>query len=488
MFSMFNVVNNLVKLKGNLYITDFFDIFIITLLIYSLFLFLRNTRTLMVFLGLAIAAALYILAKSFNLYVTLLALRYFVGVSVLIFVIIFQNEIRKYFEFLGLIGSRQLKVLPLTSRSPVTSEIIQACVRMAQAKIGVLIVIQGKDSLDQHIDGGVALDGVISEELLSSIFEPHSYGHDGAVIINNNRVSKFATHLPLSTNFKEIGKHGTRHGAAVGITEITDSFCIIVSEETGKISVTKDGKMKTLQEFTDLEKEFEKYIKSKFPKSTKENKLGRIIKQDFLLRIGSLAVAGILWFFAAYQAGIVEKTYNVPLDTLKLPKNVIIEEYSPKDVKIRVSTRGENSFKEISAKDFKINMDFSNLQNGVNKLSVTKNIITGPANFSITSFEPNIILLTAKKYYLVELPISVKTTGKLKGRLTLTATEAEPKSLRVWIPEGAEPPVEIPTEPLDLTNKSESTVTPVKLLLPEGLRLENDSTSISAALTIEPGK
>ena len=145
---MFSFLNNLVKLKGNLYITDFFDILIIALLIYSLFLFLRNTKTLMVFLGLAIAGLLYLFAKSFNLYVTLLALRYFIGVSVLIFVIIFQNEIRRYFEFLGLIGSRQLKVLPLATRSPTTSEIIQACVKMAQAKIGVLIVVQGKDSLD----------------------------------------------------------------------------------------------------------------------------------------------------------------------------------------------------------------------------------------------------------------------------------------------------------------------------------------------------
>ena len=485
---MFSVLNNLVKLKGNLYITDFFDILIIALLIYSLFLFLRNTKTLMVFLGLAIAGLLYLFAKSFNLYVTLLALRYFIGVSVLIFVIIFQNEIRRYFEFLGLIGSRQLKVLPLATRSPTTSEIIQACVKMAQAKIGVLIVVQGKDSLDQFIDGGTALDGVISEELLSSIFEPHSFGHDGALIISNNRVSKFATHLPLSTNFKEIGKHGTRHGAAVGITELTDSFAIVVSEESGKISVSKDGKLKTLQEFTDLEKEFEKYIRAKFAKNVKENKLTKIIKQDFLLRLGSMTAAWLIWFFAAYQAGIVEKTYSVPLEITKIPKNVVIQEYSPKEVKIKVSTRGEDSFKEISVKDFKIDLDFSKLQSGVNKLQISKNIITGPANFSIISFEPATLLLTAQKYYPAEIPISVKTTGKLKTNLSLIAAEAEPKSLKVWVPEGVEASTEISTEPIDLTDKSESTVLPVTLLLPEGWRLADEAVSVSAALTIEPTK
>ncbi len=482
---MFNQINNLIRLKENLYLTDFLDILIIALLIYTLFLFLRNTRTLMAFLGLAFAVGLYFIAKSFNLYVTLMALKYFVGVAVLIFVIIFQSEIRKYFEFLGLIGSRQIKVLPLTARSPSTSEIIQACVRMAQSKIGALIVIQGKVGLDQFTDGGIVLDGTISEELLSSIFEPHSYGHDGAILINNNRVAKFAVHLPLSTNFKEIGKHGTRHSAAVGITEVTDAFTIVVSEENGKISVTRDGKLKTLQEFTDLEKELEKYTRSKFSKSTKENRLAKIIRQDFIIRLGALLIAGIIWFFAAFQTGIVEKTYKVPLNASKASGNLLIQEYSPKEVKVKISARGEGSFKEVSANDFKIDLDYTNLQNGVNKLAVTKDIITIPSNFSIISFEPNVILLTAQKYYLVEIPVSVKTVGVLKNRLVLKSVEAEPNKLKLWVPEGAEAPKEVATEPLDISDKTESTVTPAKLVIPEGSRLGDDTIDITVAIVIE---
>ncbi|KKS35650.1 MAG: hypothetical protein UV00_C0032G0001, partial [candidate division WWE3 bacterium GW2011_GWF1_42_14] len=220
----------------------------------------------------------------------------------------------------------------------------------------------------------------------------------------------------------------------------------------------------------------------------KENKLTKIIKQDFLLRLGSMTAAWLIWFFAAYQAGIVEKTYSVPLEITKIPKNVVIQEYSPKEVKIKVSTRGEDSFKEISVKDFKIDLDFSKLQSGVNKLQISKNIITGPANFSIISFEPATLLLTAQKYYPAEIPISVKTTGKLKTNLSLIAAEAEPKSLKVWVPEGVEASTEISTEPIDLTDKSESTVLPVTLLLPEGWRLADEAVSVSAALTIEPTK
>lgn len=183
---MFTQINSLFQLKGNLYATDFLDIIIIGLLLYSLFVFLRNTRTYLVFIGIAFTVGLYFVAKSFNLYVTLMALKYFVGVAALIFVIIFQNEIRKYFEFLGLVGTRQIKVGALAPRSPSTTELIQACVKMAQAKTGALVIIQGKDDIDQFIDGGIDLDALISEELFLSIFDNHSEGHDGAVIIKKS--------------------------------------------------------------------------------------------------------------------------------------------------------------------------------------------------------------------------------------------------------------------------------------------------------------
>src|SRR3989344_4180006 len=261
---MFSNLNSLFQLRLNLYLTDFLDILIIALFIYSLFIFFRHTRTYMVFLGLAIAVSLYVIAGTFNLYLTSLTLKYFAGASVIVFAIIFQSEIRKYFEILGLLGTRQIRAGALASKSPTTSEIIQSCVRMAQSKVGALIVIQGRDNLDPFLEGGVTLDGAISEEVIMSIFDPHSEGHDGALIISNNRISKFGTHLPLSTNFKEIGKRGTRHSAALGLSESTDALCIICSEEKGKISICKDGKIKTLDELSDLEKEFEKFIKFKF--------------------------------------------------------------------------------------------------------------------------------------------------------------------------------------------------------------------------------
>lgn len=441
----------------------------------------------MIFLGVAIVIGLYILAKTFNLYLTFLTLRYIFGFSIVIFAIIFQSEIRRYMELLGLMGARQVKVGLLAPKSPSSAEIIQACVRLAQEKIGALVIIQGKDSIDNVIEGGISLDGVISEEVILSIFDPHSEGHDGALIINNNRISKFAVHLPLSTNFTEIGKHGTRHSAALGLSEVSDALCIVVSEEKGVISLCKDGKLKKLNEYTDLEKEITKYIKSKFSEPP-VNIINHILKHNNLLKLASLLCAVILWFFTAYQIVIVEKTYNVPFDTSKVPENLVIEEYTPKDIKVKVSARGENAFSSISSKDFKINVDLDNLQNGVNKLAVSKNDIVVPAKFFIKSFEPNVVLLTVRKYSLADVVVKVVTTGNLGKQLILKSVEATPLTLKVWIPEGTEPPAEILTEAVDISGLSKSTIIPTNLILPEGMRLMNGSVDVSAVFTIEDEK
>ncbi|MBN1462424.1 MAG: diadenylate cyclase [Paludibacteraceae bacterium] len=472
------------QIKENLYLTDFLDILIIAVLIYSLFIFLRRTRTYMIFIGLAIAAGLYVISQIFNLYLTYLTLRYIVSVSVVIFVIVFQSEIRKYFEFLGLIGTRQIKVGVLASKSPSAVEIIQACVRMAQSKTGALIVIKGKDDLDNHIDGGVALDGVISEEVMLSIFNPRSYGHDGAIIIVNNRISKFAAQLPLSTNFKEIGKRGTRHSAALGISEQVDSLSIVVSEEKGRISVCRDGKLKTLKNYDDLEKEVNKFIKDSFTVKT-DNKLQKFIKQDIKFKLVALIFAVVIWFFAAYQAGVVEKSYTIPVEITGLEKNMLVESYSPKEITVVLSGRGESLFFGVDASDFEIDLDFSKIKNGVNKQQITEKNIVVPSNLSLVSFEPDVFLLTAKEYYLTKIPIAARVQGKISDEFELKEISVTPELVDVWITKGEEAPAEITTEIIDVIDKKESVVVPVKIVIPEGVRLANGDAVVSVALTIE---
>jgi uncharacterized protein (TIGR00159 family) len=484
-FSRIVASGNPFHLTGSLYFTDLLDILIITLLLYSVFLLFKRTRSLLIMVGLVITLALYAFAKFFNLYLTSLALQYFFGVFFIVFAIIFQQEIRKFFEWVGLIGTRRIKVSPLAPKSPTTAEIIQACVKMAQSKTGALIVLQGKDNLDEFCEGGVTLDGNISEEILLSVFDPHSEGHDGALIISNNRIFRFGTHLPLSNNFKEIGKHGTRHSAALGLAENTDALSIVISEEKGSISICRDGKMKKLEYFSDLEKELDKFIKEKyFPKNTSATR--QVFNQNMGFKFAALLSASLIWFFSAYQAGIVKKTYTVSIDFLKLPDNVLIENYSPKSVLLTVDGRGDVAFSGLKPEDFGLEIDASSVTNGINKFNLSPAMFRQPLNLNISSIEPETVLLTAKKYFSAQVPVRVKTKGEPAKGYHTTSIAVTPESLDLLVPEAATTPAEIATDIIDLTDQKESFVVPIKLVLPEGIKPDKpENTSVNVAITIE---
>ncbi len=477
-------IENLFQLQGNLYLTDFLDIAVIALLIYSLFLFFRRTRTYMVFLGLSITFGLYVIAETLNLYLTFITLRYFVGVSIIVFVIVFQGEIRKYFEFLGLAGTRQIKRGSLAPKSPSTGEIIQACVKMAQAKIGALIVIQGKDSLDSFIDGGVTLDGVISEDVILSIFDPHSDGHDGAMIVNNDRISKFGAHLPLSTNFKEIGKHGTRHSAALGLTENSDSLCVVCSEEKGKISVCKDGKLKTLLQFGDLEKELEKFIKAKFVKPEK-NKYRDVLTRNLSLKAGAMALAIVIWFFTAYQAGMLEKSYTVPIVLENTPKDIVIKDYTPKTGTITLSGRGDAIFSGIKEDNLKIKVDVSKVKNGVNEVVITEKNIDIPANTFLVALEPSSFVMNALKYNLVKVPVVPRVNGAAAQGYRVSSIVVDPDEVEIWVPEGTNAPTDLSTDEIGVSDLTQSLIIPAGLQVPKNMTLAEAGLEISISVTVE---
>jgi diadenylate cyclase len=483
-FNQIFSIANPFHITGRLYFSDILDILIITAFLYSLFLLFKRTRSFLIILGLSFVVLLYVFAKLFNLYLTTIALNYFFGVFVIVFAIIFQNEIRKFFEFVGLISTRRLKVKTLSVISPLVSEILQACVKMAQSKTGALIVLQGKDVIDPFIEGGIDLDGNISEEVLLSIFDPHSEGHDGALIISNNRIYKFGTHLPLSNNFKEIGKHGTRHSAALGLSEISDAFSIVISEEKGTISVCRDGRLKKLENYSDLEKELEKFLKDKFYIGTQKMPLN-FLRQNLGLKTASLATASLLWFFTAYQTGIVKKTYTIPVEFDKLPSYSAIEDFNPKQITLTVSGRGDVAFSGISDNDFQMVIDASSLQDGVNKFILSPQLIKVPLNLTLNSIDSNTVLLTAKKYSSYTLPVKVATKGTPPRGFSVSNIAITPEQVELWIPQTATAPAEIATTIVDLIGQKESFVTPVKLVLPANAKLvKPEINSVSVAVTI----
>lgn len=248
---------------GILTVADVLDVLAVAVLIYGTIALLRKTRSVFVVIGIAILALVYILAIIFQLALTAAIFKSFFGVFLIALVIIFQAELRRFFELVALWGrgSVDWRKKQLARAKPEYIEnIAHVAERLAQQKIGMLVVLTGKESLERHLQGGFDLNGKVSEPLLLSIFDPSSPGHDGAVIIEDGVATKFGVHLPLSKDFQQIQNYGTRHSACLGIAEVSDSFGLIVSEERGRISVAYDGRLKVINDISHLEGEIEKFL------------------------------------------------------------------------------------------------------------------------------------------------------------------------------------------------------------------------------------
>ena len=219
------------------------DIAIVWILAYSILKNLRN-NVKMVFLlkGIIILIIVKLLSDYFDLRTTGVILEYILTWGVLALIIIFQPEIRNALEQLG---KKQIitkhRSLTLDEREKVVYEIMTAIEYMRKARIGGLIVIEREISLNDYIEKSKTLDADISSDLLESIFFPRNPLHDGGVIIQGNRISSAGAVFPISLNGKINKKLGTRHRAALGISEESDCIALVVSEETGKITIAIDG-------------------------------------------------------------------------------------------------------------------------------------------------------------------------------------------------------------------------------------------------------
>lgn len=230
--------------------TDMFEILIITFLFYEVMVWIKNTRAWMLFKGIVILVFFVLIATVFNLTTILWIADKTFNVGVIAAIIVFQPELRKALEQLGrknffnnLFTLDDSKNINERFSDRTISELIKATYELAKHKTGALMVIENEINLAEYERTGISIDAEISNQLLINIFEHNTPLHDGAVIIRGNRIVSATCYLPLSDNMELSKELGTRHRAGVGVSESTDSLTIIVSEETGKVSVAIGGRL-----------------------------------------------------------------------------------------------------------------------------------------------------------------------------------------------------------------------------------------------------
>ena len=230
-------------------LSNLVEIIIITIVIYEVLLWIMNTRAWTLLKGLAVILAFTLFAAVFQLRTILWILERTATIAATALLVIFQPELRKALEQLG---SQKIitNILSFDDGKEnnefserTVNEIVRATFEMAKVKPGALMVIEQNDSLKEIERTGIQINGLISSQLLINIFEHNTPLHDGAVVLRGNRVTAATCYLPLSDNMSISKDLGTRHRAAVGISETSDSLTIVVSEETGRVSVAQGGKL-----------------------------------------------------------------------------------------------------------------------------------------------------------------------------------------------------------------------------------------------------
>ncbi len=273
------------------------DIFIVSCFVYLLFVFIKQTRSYFIFYFIFGLFALNVLSIVFNLELTRKFLNPLLTFFFVIFAIVFQKEIRRFFRWL-ILSRGHLEKRMVNLEESLVSSLATALADMAKKRIGAIVVLSGEYPLDDIIEGGFDLDGEISIPLLLSIFDDSTPGHDGAVLIENGRIKKFGVHLPLAEEFKGFSTMGTRHRASSGITERTDALAIVVSEERGTISIAQNGTLHAVPDKAALEKIINKFMNVEKPK---EKTLNRFISNDTLLKVLAVIIAVFLWFIFVYH-------------------------------------------------------------------------------------------------------------------------------------------------------------------------------------------
>ena len=276
MDNIVNSIESILTIITRIELRNIFEIALLSFMVYIILNWILNSRAYMLLRGIFVIGLFVLVCIVLNFNTILWIMSKLATIAITTLIVIFQPELRKALETIGNAELFGVKLLsPTRSKTNTTDsfnditvgELAKAAFAMSRTRTGALIVIERTESLDSIIETGITLDAVISRQLLINIFEHNTPLHDGAVVIRNNEVAAATCYLPLSSN-QDINKSlGTRHRAAIGISEVSDAVTIVVSEETGNVSIAYGGTldvMDEIQTMKDYLSAFKKEEKTKY--------------------------------------------------------------------------------------------------------------------------------------------------------------------------------------------------------------------------------
>ncbi|GAB4294175.1 MAG: diadenylate cyclase CdaA [Desulfuromonadia bacterium] len=453
-------------------IQDIFDILIITALVYQLYRWFRNTRAVQVLIGLSLIALLYLVTRAVGLFMTSWILQQLGTVIFVLIIVVFQQEIRQTLYRISLL--RHAFGAPPAVEVHNHADLVRALFSCAATRTGALVVIRREDRLDEYLSNGVSIGGEISRELIESIFYPGSPLHDGAVLIEGDRVVSASCHLPLAQQSELPAGCGTRHRAALGITERTDAVAIVVSEERGTLSVAVGETLTPVATEAELSAILEQLLTPRSREPQGRRGVMELLFDDIRTKVAILALVLLCWVVLTIRQGEIV-TVTAPIRYRNIPQGLVLTESSPDELELQLKVYSylipSPGKLEITA-----DIDLAKKRAGKSTIPLSAENFTLPLGVVFSQVKPSIAEVTLEQKEIRRLPVVPSIRGGLEGR----KIAVEPRSVRVEAPLSVLSRItEIRTEPVDSRDIRQQTRLTVRLIPPpRGKIVDGESVTL----------
>jgi diadenylate cyclase len=440
------------------------DVVMITGVLYFLYRTLIRLGTWKIVYGIIIAAVIFIISNYLDLRGIEWIYRNVSHVAVISLVVIFQPELRKIFERTATM--RRNKTVRYDEEF--SRIIAESMWEMASRHIGAIIVIPGNEPITAWLNGGYAINATPTYPLVMSLFDPHSPGHDGALIVKQGQLASFGVRLPVSTSGRLSEAYGTRHQAAMGLSERSDAMVIVASEERGTVSVFEQGEIKTMTSETMIMSTLCSHCGLGGGRSELDRPpihAGRKITMEVL---GTFAVALVFWITMIYsQSEILERIITVPVVYTATQDEVVMIGEKPKDIKVHLSG-SKSDLDSLSTSSLSVKIDLARSVAGKQTFPITEDNIQLPKGIRLIDVEPPNIEITMAKLVRKEVSIEPQFVGSLPNGLEIQSITTVPDKVEAFLPSGesGEASRTLTTTPVYLNNIQKDTTLFCKVVAP----------------------
>lgn len=403
---------------------DVLDIGLVSYILFRFYVLFRGTNAFRVLIGMTILWFFQQAAVSMGLIVTSWVVQGVVTLGAFIIIVIFRNEIRSVLQ-----ASHLRAILWDVSPKTVISTIeiiVQSVYEMAARKCGALIVIPGKDDVDEMIQPGIPWKGEISKEMILSIFWPDNPVHDGAALIQGDQIVQVAAILPLSRRDDLPTRYGTRHRAALGLSETTDALVIVVSEERGDMVVAQGGKLVIVRQKRKLELLLQEHMGV-------ASKKGRELIRE-RLTMAAAAVLSVIFitgvWFSVSRGGDTLVTFQSPVVYMNRDPAKEIVKTSVNTVNLELEGSGA-LIKSIKPDQVQVRLDMSKAKTGPNSFTITRESISLPPGIVLKDVKPAVVEVDLDVLMKKELPVQIDWVGRLPDNYILAEANVDPKTVEI---------------------------------------------------------